>query len=146
HQREILDLVKSNLNDMQLRMAMSVKVSSLLGESASLPQAKEAIRKQVDVLVSPWYRKMIKYDPAADIAGVRKPWLALNGERDTQVLAANLETIKTLNPKADTVLLPAHNHLFQQCTTGLINEYATIPEDISQETLDAIIDWLGRQF
>lgn len=144
HQREILDLVKSGLNDIQLRMALTVKMSELYGESAALPQVKDAIAKQTDAVTSAWYRQMVRYNPAADIARVKKPWLALNGERDTQVLPANLHTIQELNPDAETILLPAHNHLFQRCITGLVNEYATITEDISQETLETILRWLDN--
>ena len=105
HQREILDLVKSSINDIQLRMALTVKLSEMSGQSATIPQVKEALMKQIDVLASPWYRQTIKYDPASDIIKIKKPWLALNGDRDTQVLPGNLQTIKDLNPGAETMLL-----------------------------------------
>lgn len=144
HQREILALVKSNLSDLQLRIALSAKINGMYGERASLPQIKEVIDKQLDVLASPWYRQMVRYDPSNDISNVRKPWFALNGERDTQVLPENLQTIKKLNPAVDTLLLQAHNHLFQKCTTGLINEYEKISDDISDETLEAISRWLDN--
>ncbi|WP_303746088.1 S9 family peptidase [uncultured Muribaculum sp.] len=144
HQREILDLVKSSINDIQLRMALTVKLSEMSGQSATIPQVKEALMKQIDVLASPWYRQTIKYDPASDIIKIKKPWLALNGDRDTQVLPGNLQTIKNLNPGAETMLLEKHNHLFQRCTTGLMNEYAGINEDISEETLAAILLWLDN--
>lgn len=72
--------------------------------------------------------------------------LALNGSRDMQVLPGNLSTIAELCPKANIVLLDKHNHLFQHCTTGLMDEYAKLPEDISEETLQAIVDWLDGNF
>ena len=144
HQREILDLVKSNLNGMQLHMMLMLKLQELYGESASHQKMQEAISKQLEVLTSDWYRSMIKYDPASDIRQVRKPWLALQGDRDTQVLPGNLQTISELNPMVHTKLLPEHNHLFQRCTTGLINEYDHIAEDVSPQTLDAIVEWLGN--
>ena len=74
----------------------------------------------------------------------RSPWLALNGDRDLQVLPANLSTISSLNSSAEMVLLPGHNHLFLKCATGLVQEYASLPGDISEETLAVIGDWLDR--
>lgn len=142
-QREILDIVKSGLTGMQARMSLSYLMAKLYGANASLPQAKEAIAKQIDILVSPWYRNMVKYDPAADISAVKCRWLAINGSKDTQVLPGNLETIKTLNPTAETILVEGHNHLLQPCITGLVNEYATLPQPPSSKVLDIILEWLN---
>ena len=38
--------------------------------------------------------------------------------------------------------MEGHNHLFQHASTGLPAEYASLPEDISDETLAAIAAWL----
>lgn len=143
-QRRLLDIVKSNLPDVQARMALSFTLNGIYGEAAKLPQTQELIEKQLVALLSPWYRDFIKYDPAADISAVDVPWLALNGDRDTQVLPGNLSTIGELNPQADTRLLAGHNHLFQHCSTGLVTEYTAITDDISEETLNAILDWLDN--
>ena len=124
------------------RMALTLLITQAYGANANLPGMQTAIGKQVDVLLSPWYRTMVKYDPEADIRAVRKPWLAINGERDTQVLPANLATIRELNPTAETVELPAHNHLLQPCITGLVNEYATLPAAPSSDALALILRWL----
>lgn len=141
-QREILKIVQSDLPDIQARMALTLLITQAYGANANLPGMQTAIGKQVDVLLSPWYRTMVKYDPEADIRAVRKPWLAINGERDTQVLPANLATIRELNPTAETVELPAHNHLLQPCITGLVNEYATLPAAPSSDALALILRWL----
>ena len=77
---------------------------------------------------------------------MRVQWLAHNGAKDTQVLPANLQTFKELNPAVTAVELPELNHLFQTCTPGLPNEYASLPEDISPTALAAIIDWLNARF
>lgn len=142
-QREILDIVKSDLNDLQTRMSLSFLLPKIFGESANLPQAKAMIAKQTDTLTSRWYRDMVRYNPECDIKAVGCPWLALNGAKDTQVLPANLETIKTLNPITDTKLLDGHNHLFQTCTTGLPDEYPSAGQSPSPETLAIILKWLN---
>lgn len=141
-QRKIMDLVKSPLPTMALTPMLYAELGKMLGDAASLPQVQKQIKAQVDALTSPAYRSLLRYDPAGDMREVGVSWLALNGEKDFQVLPANLETIGALNPKATTMLLPEHNHLFLKCTTGLIQEYATLPGDISEETLKAIGDWL----
>jgi len=141
-QREILDIVKSDLTDMQVGISLSFLLNRIYGSAATLPEIKSGISKQVETLTSPWYRGMIKYDPARDIRNVHKPWLALNGDRDTQVLPANLLTIKELNPAACIIELKNLNHLFQRCITGLPTEYASIQEDISPEALEAMLLWL----
>lgn len=143
-QRQILNLVKSPLNDNLLKAALYVELGKTLGDAMALPAVKEQLDAQINVLCSPAYRAMVRYNPADDISRIDIPWLALNGQLDLQVLPGNLDTIGQLNPKAETRLLPRHNHLFQTCTTGMIQEYATIPEDISEETLKAILTWLDR--
>ncbi|MDE6165306.1 MAG: hypothetical protein K2F62_06895, partial [Muribaculaceae bacterium] len=72
------------------------------------------------------------------------PVLALNGSKDMQVHPDNLKTFRELNSAIETHLMPNHNHLFQVCQTGMMQEYATLPGDISDETLKAILSWLER--
>ena len=73
-------------------------------------------------------------------------YLALNGAKDTQVDPSNLDVIQRLNPAAETVTLDGHNHLFQaDAVTGLLQEYATLPGDISPLTLATIARWLERR-
>lgn len=141
-QRYFLDLVKSDMPGNLLQSVLYTAVADKVGEAAKMPQVQEQIRRQVGVMCSPGYRAMIKYNPADDIRNVSVPWLALNGDKDCQVLPANLATIAGLNPSAKTVLLSGHNHLFQKCSTGMIQEYAVISHDISDETLSEILRFL----
>ena len=143
-QRRLMDLVKSPLPTMALAPMLYSEIAGILGDAASLPQVREQVSRQVEVLTSPASRSMLRYDPADDMRRVAVPWLALNGDRDLQVLPANLSTISSLNSSAEMVLLPGHNHLFLKCATGLVQEYASLPGDISEETLAVIGDWLDR--
>ncbi len=145
-QRKILDIAGSDMPNTQARISLYMTVAESVGsDMAKLPAVQQQINAQVDMLVSPWYRTFLRLDPADDIKSVTKPWLALNGDKDFQVLPANLTTIKELNSKADTRLLPDHNHLLQRCHTGYPQEYQGIAEDISPEALAAIADWLDRR-
>lgn len=141
-QRRLLDIAKSYQPDFQARIALFAAMSEMTGEAAQLPAVKTQISQQIDALLSPWYRAMLRYDPADDISRVTVPWLALNGTLDCQVLPGNLDTIAMLNPAAETMLLPGLNHLFQTCTTGLPMEYQSLTEPISPALLSALTRWL----
>ena len=57
----------------------------------------------------------------------------------------NLPAIERMLPKSKKNLVkeyPGLNHLFQHCTTGLVNEYRQIEETISPEVLSDIATWI----
>lgn len=145
-QRQIMDITKSQMKNSSARIALTYILNQSMGEQASLPNVSKYINEQVEALLSPWYRDMLRYNPIKDIAKVAIPWLALNGSKDTQVLPDNLNTIKETNSNVKTCLLENHNHLFQKCYSGLVQEYSKLPEDISEETLNEILKWLDSQF
>lgn len=95
----------------------------------------------------PWMQYFIKYDPASNIAKVKCPVLALNGDKDLQVLATpNLEVLQRLL-KADKLTVkryPNLNHLFQHCQTGQPQEYSQIEETLSPEVLSDIAVWIHK--
>ena len=122
------------------------------GNESLTPEAKQKyIRQAIAKITDPWTRYFIAYDPAPVLAKVKCPVLALNGEKDLQVVAhENLEGIrnalqKSGNKKVKTVSFPGLNHLFQECKTGVIAEYAEIEQTFSPEVLKVIGDWIKEQ-
>ncbi len=109
---------------------------------------EQVVKVQVDGLISPWMQYFIKYDPSIILEKVKCPVLAINGEKDLQVPPKeNLEAIKTAlakggNKKVTAMELPGLNHLFQECTTGSPDEYATIEQTISPVALTTIVEWI----
>ncbi|WP_372784018.1 alpha/beta hydrolase family protein [Phenylobacterium sp.] len=99
-------------------------------------------------LGSPWYKWFIAYDPRPTLRQLRCPVLALDGDKDVQVVSKqNLPAIREAlkdNPKAEVVELPGLNHLFQSADTGAPSEYARIEETISPTALGLITDWVAR--
>jgi fermentation-respiration switch protein FrsA (DUF1100 family) len=95
---------------------------------------------------NPWVKFFIKYDPSEDIKGVKCPVLALNGEKDAQVIAdMNLTAIEKLLPQSDKNKVKSYpdlNHLFQHCQTGNPAEYAGIEETMSPEVMSDIAEWI----
>lgn len=144
-QRSLLAIAESDRPEFLAAPMMSYEIARTLGDAAALPQSKEYISQSVAAMLSPWYREFLRYDPAEDIKKVDISWLALNGDKDLQVPVESLATIKDLNHGVDTETMPGHNHLFQKATTGLPQEYSSLPEDISEETLTKIAEWLDKK-
>jgi len=109
------------------------------------------IKLQVNQLTSPWMQYFIKYNPAIILEKVKCPVLALNGEKDLQVPPkVNLEAIKKGlekggNKKVTIKELPKLNHLFQECETGSLDEYAKIEQTFSPTALTEISNWIIQQ-
>jgi pimeloyl-ACP methyl ester carboxylesterase len=104
----------------------------------------------VSQLANPWMKFFIGYNPAAILKNVKCPVLALDGEKDLQVPAkVNLAAIKKAfkksgNKKVVIKELPGLNHLFQECETGLPDEYAKIEQTISPKVLTEISIWISK--
>lgn len=109
------------------------------------------IAAQTEQLTSPWFVYFLRYNPATVIEKIKCPILALNGSKDIQVAAdANLNGIqkeaeKSGNKKVVTKKLMNLNHLFQECTTGSIQEYAEIEQTIAPAALNEITTWITKQ-
>jgi pimeloyl-ACP methyl ester carboxylesterase len=98
---------------------------------------------------SPWMAWFVQHDPATVWQTVRCPVLAINGEKDLQVLAElNLPAIREAleaggNPHFEVCRMQGLNHLFQETQgPGLAAEYSQIEQTFSPEALQVIGDWL----
>jgi pimeloyl-ACP methyl ester carboxylesterase len=109
------------------------------------------INLAVRQLSSPWMQYFIKYNPSPVLEKVKCPVLAINGGKDLQVPAkVNLDAIKAAlikggNKQVTTKEIPGLNHLFQECTTGLPAEYASIEQTFSPIALEEILQWIKVQ-
>lgn len=125
--------------------AQANKIMELQGQPTRLNV--EQYRQNVQALQSQWMDWFIDHDPTADIAAVKCPVMAINGDKDCQVISSlNLPSIRQLLQKNKHVLVkeyPSLNHLFQHCQTGLPTEYGNIEETISPEVLTDITKWIN---
>jgi len=133
----------------ELEKALSRYVEEV--PSSGLPQGvsrEQLIQQQMAELTSPWMLYFLAHDPAADLQKLTCPVLALNGEKDLQVPAAeNLAAIKKYtaaggNRQVTVKELKGLNHLFQECTTGAPAEYENIEQTFSPVALQEILSWL----
>jgi uncharacterized protein len=121
----------------------------LSGEEKTQFGNKETeISNQLKLLVSPWFRYFLKYNPFPVLKQVKVPVLAMSGEKDLQVPPKeDLEAItKALleggNNNFQINLLPGLNHLFQPAKTGSPMEYAKIETTFSPSALQILGDWI----
>jgi len=103
-------------------------------------------------LYTPWMRYFIDADPSLYLKKIQCKVLALNGEKDVQVISKlNLEGIRTALEKNKNAgsfeikELPGLNHLFQKCDKCIPTEYGKLEETFSEEALTEIVKWLNRQ-
>lgn len=145
-------VIKSNDNQ-----KLKTDLTSLINETIKKEEIPNGITKeelvsmQVNQITNPWMQYFIKFNPATALEKVKCPVLAVNGEKDLQVSPKeNLSAIKNAltkggNKNITTIEFPNLNHLFQECKTGLPQEYATIEQTFSPTALDEITKWIKLQ-
>ncbi len=111
-------------------------------------EQKKLIDTKVAGINNAWFKFFLAYNPYPTLTKVTCPVLALAGEKDLQVPPkTNLEAIKKAlaeggNKNVETKELQNLNHLFQNCKTGAVAEYAEIEETISPGVLEIIKAWI----
>lgn len=142
-QRQIFDTLRTTKDETAAR----ARIAEII--RATGPVDESALKPQIDVLFSPWFRAFIAHDPRPVLTRIKVPVLALNGELDLQVDAdQNLPEIekalrKAKNRKVTTRRLPGLNHLFQPAQTGLVAEYAMIEQTMAPAVLTLVSDWIA---
>lgn len=119
-------------------------------EKSQMGDPEIYFNSQVNIILSPWFRFFLKYDPYPVLKKVRVPVLAIIGEKDLQVPPKeNLKMIERAmkeggNKNYLIEELQGLNHLFQTAETGSPNEYAKIEETMSPYALNTISDWIKK--
>jgi len=117
-------------------------------EEETINQVLDNIKQTINPASYPWLRYFIMSNPADYFHLIKCPVLALNGEKDCQVLAeknitAIVNGLKDAGHEDVTgKVFPELNHLFQHADTGLPNEYGEIEETMSPEVLEIILHWI----
>ena len=142
----VISLAGPGVKGDTLLAAQANRILALHGMPESM--TVEKYRQQQSIQSVPWIKWFMDYDPTDDIRRTHCPVMAINGDRDCQVISSqNLTAIRQLLPPSEKNLTkeyPGLNHLFQHCQTGLPTEYGVIEETISQEVLKDIADWLKQ--
>lgn len=152
-QREIFRLLKEEnqkeILENKLRQLVEEQTAALTPEQkTALGMSEDVIKIQMNTVCTPWFRELLLYDPRPVLGKVKCPVLALNGDKDLQVAASeNLSGIEQSlraggNKRFKIIALPGLNHLFQQCQTGAVSEYAQVEETFNPQALKIISDWI----
>jgi uncharacterized protein len=143
----------SDKDDEQLKQTLTAIINEAY-ESLSEAEKLEAgnkelmVESQLGMLLSPWFRYFVKYDPYPTLTKVKCPVLAINGEKDLQVPPnENLSAIEKAlkeggNKNYKIVEMPGLNHLFQKSESGSPTEYGKIEETFSPDAMKVISDWI----
>lgn len=140
-QRETLEI---GMDHMGTHEELVAKYAELFKGTPEAGQ-EQKMAKQME---SPWLRSFLMFDPISYIKKTGCPVLALNGDKDLQVLAdLNLGAIEqTLKESGnDNFTIKKYdglNHLFQTADTGLMDEYGTIEETFNEQVLKDMTDWI----
>ena len=149
-QEKIFALLKENSDPAELERKLKAEIAT---EVNALPEAQRktigsTLEAQNKMVLSPWFRYFVTYDPVPTLMKVTCPVLALNGSHDLQVppkedLAAIEAALKAGGNTDYTVKeLPELNHLFQTSKTGSPAEYSQIEETLSPVALQTMGDWI----
>lgn len=150
--RKIYALLKNyNGTDLQAEVKKIIIASMQKLPKEQQPSTEEIAKtaeQESGKITIPWFTYFIKINPDVYWSKLKIPVLALNGSKDLQVISKeNLNGIKTSLEKAknkqfEMVEFPNLNHLFQEATTGSVEEYAQIEQTIAPQVLEKMSAWI----
>jgi pimeloyl-ACP methyl ester carboxylesterase len=114
------------------------------------PSKRSFIQQIVPMATSNWFRYFIQYDPADNLKKIRAHVLAINGDKDIQVISkSNLQALATALQSGKARSYAIHelkdlNHLFQTCKVCSVQEYGQLDETFSPVALQLITSWLKK--
>lgn len=142
------------------KRTLQSELESLIYKTPELPQIlnQEMVQAEtvsmmasemIKAIDTDWFKFFLTYEPKSNLNGLKIPVLALNGEKDIQVLpTSNLKGIKDAlnngNSKSEFVELPGQNHLFQVCKLCTVKEYFELDETFSPIALEIMSQWLSK--
>lgn len=124
-----------------------VMATTGISDNTSEEVVSEKIAQQ---FMDPWLRYFLAYDPKPYLEKMEVKVLALNGEKDVQVISkSNLNGMemglsKSKSKQYNVMEVPGLNHLFQECKQCTVAEYAQLEETFSPSALLMITEWLDK--
>lgn len=152
-QKKVLAQAKKGANAAALMKVYKEQIGSLPRDLQPSFGHDEIAQSELtlNTLAGPWLKYFLTHDPYQTLKRVHCPVLALNGERDTQVLPhpnlLAIESALTQGGNKDVTVRELHklNHLFQSCRSGSPSEYARLEETFAPVALDLITGWITQR-
>ncbi len=120
-------------------------------EKTLLPLSKPELMALATQMTSPWLRSYLTFNPLRNLKECNIPLLALFAEKDHETpLKPNIEKLRSFANESgnDRIIIKEmadHNHLFQKCKIGTIEEYSKLEAGISAEVLNILSNWIKVQ-
>ena len=98
-----------------------------------------------------WARQFLAFESATYLQQINLPFLIINGSKDVQVPAVANQTAFRANmspqslTKSTFYILEGTNHLFQQCQTCSLSEYATLEQTLDPMLITQVRAWILEQ-
>ncbi|WP_298709351.1 alpha/beta hydrolase [Chitinophaga sp.] len=148
YQRAMMDAIVQEKDTAALRARIMRNASKQYNENPNLKAVQPEeffVRAVSSQYMSPEYLSIVRFDPKPYFAGIKCPVLALNGDKDIQVVSSvHLAGWKNGVKQAEIRELPGLNHLFQKCNSCQVSEYKTLTETISPAALDVMSKWIRQ--
>jgi len=153
--KEIFKIINNELDTEKLTLKLTEYLNDVVINSPKElveEYTDEVVQSQITTLSSNWFQYFIRTDPQQFLSKTTCPVLAINGEKDFQVLpelnlSAIEKALKAAGNKDYTIKeLAGMNHLFQTAETGALSEYGTIEETFSPVALNVISNWINKRF
>jgi hypothetical protein len=144
-----VDRIKAEINSFYDNLISNVDSDT---DKLLFSEFKTTTLNQIPSISSTWFRNFLVFDPRPILEKTTIPILGLWGTNDLQVPAKENydEMMKSLkkanNTNFDLKVLNGLNHLFQNSTTGNINEYEKIEDTFSVEALDLMSNWIDKYY
>ncbi|MFO8053737.1 MAG: alpha/beta fold hydrolase [Bacteroidales bacterium] len=118
------------------------KQSTFIDSAKTSRQTKQ----QMEMLMSPWFKFFIRYDPRPALEKLEIPVLALYGGKDVQIVKnvnkPVLDSLAQQKKQNITVkVFPDANHLFQKSKSGSVQEYHKLPDKFINDFTEYIVGW-----
>ena len=100
---------------------------------------------------SEWARQFLAFESATYLQKINLPFLIINGSKDVQVPPIVNQTAFKANmsqqslSKSTFYILEGTNHLFQQCETCSLGEYATLEQTLDPVLIEKVSAWILEQ-
>jgi hypothetical protein len=98
-----------------------------------------------------WARQFLAFETASYLSHLDLPFLIINGSKDVQVPAAKNQEGFRKNLSASSLklssfeLIEGTNHLFQQCESCSLAEYASLEQTLDPRLMQLVTAWILEQ-
>jgi pimeloyl-ACP methyl ester carboxylesterase len=114
--------------------------------------SKEDVQTQMTAFFNnEWARQFLAFESKNYLSQLTLPFLVINGSKDVQVPAIENQAgfKNAMSPqsleKSSFYILDGANHLFQQCHTCSLSEYASLEQTLDPQIITWLTSWILEQ-